>query len=71
MRELKEAGEVLPGGYVNFMGLDEPTESCFGDNWERMKVVKKSVDPKNVFKFAQPMIPIDEKVSCEVINSDW
>ena len=60
VRKLKEAGEVLPEGYVNFMGLDERTDGCFGENWERLKAVKKNVDPKNVFRFAQPMIPVDD-----------
>jgi hypothetical protein len=59
VRELKEAGEVLGGGYVNFMGLEEGTSECFGDNWDKMKALKKKVDGGNLFKFAQPMIPVD------------
>ncbi len=62
VKELKESGEVLPGGYVNFMGTEESTEGCFGDNWERMKELKRRVDGGNVFEFAQPLLLKGEEI---------
>ncbi|KAJ7672064.1 hypothetical protein B0H17DRAFT_947822 [Mycena rosella] len=41
------------GPFPSFLGRHEPakrTIACFGDNWERLREVKKKYDPKNLFR---------------------
>ena len=56
VHDLKATGEAMKPVYVNFMGLDECTEECFGPNWERLRLLKKDIDRTNLFQFAQPRI---------------
>lgn len=54
--ELKATGETMKPVYVNFMGEDERTEESFGENWEKLRTLKKMVDKDNMFRFSQPRI---------------
>jgi FAD/FMN-containing dehydrogenase len=50
-----------PGGaYVNFMMDDEGdarVQASYGDNYARLKAVKKKYDPKNLFHVNQNIRP--------------
>jgi FAD/FMN-containing dehydrogenase len=47
--------------YLNFPGLGEEGEALlsrsFGDNFERLKAIKKKYDPENMFRFNQNIRP--------------
>jgi FAD/FMN-containing dehydrogenase len=47
------------GGYVNFMTGDEDMRvpSAYGDNYDRLKELKKRYDPENVFRHNQNIAP--------------
>jgi Berberine and berberine like len=48
------------GGYVNFMMGDEGErrlEATYGDNYERLAVLKKKYDPSNLFRVNQNIRP--------------
>ncbi|KAK3317099.1 FAD binding domain-containing protein [Apodospora peruviana] len=55
---LRATGELMKPAYVSFMGEDESTHESFGDNWGRLKQLKKRVDGKDVFGTAQPRLPV-------------
>jgi hypothetical protein len=46
---LKDAG-LVKANYLAILGLDLDVEECFGKNFERLKALKRKVDPGNVFK---------------------
>lgn len=56
VEDLKAAGLMMNGGYVGLMGGNEPVDECFGDNWERLKELKKNLDPKLDFKNTVPSL---------------
>lgn len=59
---LEETGETLGPTYLNFMGLQEPAHRCFStEAWERLKAVKRRVDPEDVFRFSQPQLPVSQE----------
>jgi FAD/FMN-containing dehydrogenase len=47
------------GGYVNFMTGDEEgrVPAAYGDNYDRLKTIKKRYDPENVFRHNQNIAP--------------
>lgn len=48
---IKQEG-VVKANYVAIMEQGLSVEECFGDeNFERLTVLKRKVDPANVFKF--------------------
>jgi len=50
MNEMKKSG-LIKAGYLAIMGLDLSTKDCFGEEkFDRLKALKKKVDPGNVFK---------------------
>ncbi|EZF36477.1 hypothetical protein H109_03656 [Trichophyton interdigitale MR816] len=56
MADIKGTGQSLKPVYVSFMGTDEETHDSFGQNWKRLQELKGSLDKKNLFRFAQPML---------------
>ena len=54
VEDLKADGLMMNGGYVGLMGGNEPVDQCFGDNWEKLKDLKKKLDPKLDFKHTVP-----------------
>ncbi|KAM5466569.1 hypothetical protein MauCBS54593_005826 [Microsporum audouinii] len=56
MADIKGTGQALKPAYVSFMGEDEATHESFGQNWERLQALKRDMDQKNLFKFAQPKL---------------
>ncbi|KAE9363836.1 FAD-binding domain-containing protein [Stipitochalara longipes BDJ] len=50
MDEMKKAG-LVKANYLAIMGPDLSVEECFGEEkFERLKALKRKVDPKNVFR---------------------
>jgi hypothetical protein len=50
LKQMKEAG-LVKANYLAIMGPDLSVEESFGtENFERLKALKKKVDPRNVFK---------------------
>ena len=50
----------LGGGYINFMMDDEAgdrLQATFGENFERLAVIKAKYDPKNLFRVNQNIEP--------------
>jgi hypothetical protein len=56
VEDLIAAGLMMDGGYVGLMGGNEPIDGCFGDNWERLKDLKRKLDPKLEFKHTVPSL---------------
>ena len=54
--DLKRNGLLMKGGYVAQMGGNEPFEDCFGDNWEKLKGLKKKLDQDSVFRNTVPSL---------------
>ncbi|KAI5456771.1 hypothetical protein BGZ63DRAFT_428877 [Mariannaea sp. PMI_226] len=52
-------GESIGPTYVSFMESVDDADKCFGDNWGRLKAVKKDADPGNVFKYTHGRVPVD------------
>ena len=49
---------VAAGCYGNFLGLaEDPTETLFGDNYDRLVEVKTKYDPENLFHVNQNVTP--------------
>jgi FAD/FMN-containing dehydrogenase len=46
---------LLPQCYVNFPseGVSSPVEKYYGTNLQRLKNIKREVDPENIFNFSQ------------------
>lgn len=56
IKDLKDNGLMMIGGYVGLMGANEPVEQCFGDDWGKLKALKSKLDPKSVFRHAVPSL---------------
>jgi hypothetical protein len=58
---------ALPGGYPNLLGTGEADRAAasFGPNAERLAMVKRRYDPRNVFSFAIPLPPDQNPASAE------
>lgn len=53
------AAHAVPGAYVNFISeTDGPKHTPFGENFDRLRAVKRRFDPTNLFRSNQN-IPID------------
>jgi len=49
-----------PGGYVNYLGGDEPEDrvaASYGPNYQRLREVKRRYDPRNLFHMNQNILP--------------
>jgi len=55
VEDLQKGGLLMEGGYVALMG-NEPVEDCFGENWARLKELKKKLDPNNFFQHTVPSL---------------
>ncbi len=55
---------ITQGSYVNFPdgGLGDYLEAYYGENAERLKIIKKKYDPFNVFRFPQSIPEFDYKI---------
>jgi Berberine and berberine like len=50
LNQMKQAG-LVKANYLAIMGPDLSVEDCFGEEkFERLKVLKKKVDPGNIFR---------------------
>ena len=62
MRQLYAAMRPYVSGeaYVNYCDTDllDWQTAYWGDNLARLKQIKKSFDPENVFKHAQSVLPV-------------
>ena len=56
VRDLDATGRTMSPVYVSFMGDEEDPTRSFGGNWPRLKALKKTTDPDNLFRFAQPRL---------------
>ena len=58
----------LPGGYPNLLGPDEAARSCdgFGNNLDRLILVKRTYDPNNLFRSALSLPSTDVPTSSVV-----
>ncbi|EFQ96768.1 6-hydroxy-D-nicotine oxidase [Nannizzia gypsea CBS 118893] len=56
MADIKGTGQALKPVYVSFMGKDEETQNSFGQNWKRLQELKGTLDKRDLFRFAQPML---------------
>ena len=60
--EQLEPWSVSGGGYVNYSPFDEPAErvqAAYGaERWERLVVIKRRLDPDNVFRFNHNIDPL-------------
>ena len=54
--DLRKNGLMMNGGYVALMGTTEPVEACFGDNWDRLKELKRKLDQTSMFRYAVPSL---------------
>ncbi|KAF5236413.1 hypothetical protein FAUST_6563 [Fusarium austroamericanum] len=54
---VEATGDSIGSTYVSFMESDKDPKACYGENWERLKAVKKEVDPNDVFRFVHGRIP--------------
>jgi hypothetical protein len=51
-REARAVPSALRGGYIVLAGRDVEPKACFpGGKWEKLQILKKKVDPANVFTF--------------------
>jgi FAD/FMN-containing dehydrogenase len=53
---VEATGDSIGPTYVSFMGSGVDTRGCYGDSWDRLKAVKKEVDPNDVFRFVHGCI---------------
>ena len=69
VRDTRRAFEpiALPGGYPNLLGTGEADRAAasFGPNAERLAMVKRRYDPRNVFSSAIPLPPDQNPASAE------
>jgi hypothetical protein len=38
------------GGHPPHFKVEESVEICYGDNWERLQILKRKLDGRNVFQ---------------------
>jgi hypothetical protein len=50
--DLKDGGLVNEGQYAVFAAPGSQNEAWFGENWEKLKALKKKLDKDNIFQFA-------------------
>ncbi|KXH42079.1 hypothetical protein CSAL01_06659 [Colletotrichum salicis] len=55
---INSTGESIGPTYVSFMESTDRAEDCYGSNWIRLRDIKKSVDPQDVFRHSHGRIPI-------------
>lgn len=55
---INSTGESIGPTYVSFMESTDRAEDCYGSNWARLRDVKKSVDPQDVFRYSHGRIPV-------------
>lgn len=56
VENLKKNGLVMKGGYVALMGKELPVNDSFGDNWDRLKELKRKLDGRHIFRYTVPFI---------------
>jgi FAD/FMN-containing dehydrogenase len=73
VRDTRRAFELiaLPGGYPNLLGTGEADRAAasFGPNAERLAMVKRRYDPRNVFGSAIPLPPDQNSAAAEQFTS--
>ncbi|XEU99854.1 hypothetical protein FSHL1_005141 [Fusarium sambucinum] len=55
---IEATGDSIGSTYVSFMESEKDPKGCYGENWDRLKAVKKEVDPNDVFRFVHGRIPV-------------
>ncbi|KAI5117983.1 hypothetical protein M0805_009200 [Coniferiporia weirii] len=58
------------GPYPAFLGRHEPAErvmACYGENWKRLREIKRKYDPRGLFKHTLWPLDADENV----VESQW
>ncbi|GKU22902.1 unnamed protein product [Fusarium langsethiae] len=48
---VESTGDSIGSTYVSFMESEKDPRGCYGENWDRLKAVKRKVDPNDVFRF--------------------
>ncbi|KAF4972079.1 hypothetical protein FZEAL_9672 [Fusarium zealandicum] len=56
---LGSTDESVGPTYVSFMESARDAETCYGSNWDRLRAVKKSVDPRDVFRHCHGRLPVE------------
>ncbi|KZL73250.1 6-hydroxy-d-nicotine oxidase [Colletotrichum incanum] len=56
---VESTGETIGATYVSFLESGRDAKECYGDSWERLKDIKKTIDPLNVFRHAHGRIPVE------------
>ncbi|KAI6764212.1 hypothetical protein HG530_008001 [Fusarium avenaceum] len=53
---VEATGDSIGPTYVSFMETGKDARGCYGDSWDRLRAVKKEVDPDDVFRFVHGRI---------------
>ncbi|RGP64448.1 6-hydroxy-d-nicotine oxidase [Fusarium longipes] len=56
---VEATGDSIGPTYVSFMESEKDPKVCYGDSWDRLKAVKRSMDQDDVFRFVHGRISAD------------
>jgi FAD/FMN-containing dehydrogenase len=54
---VEATGDSIGPTYVSFIEAEKDPKDCYGDSWDRLKVLKKEIDQDDVFRFVHGRIP--------------